>query len=125
MSTGAFARFQAIAAEEWRPLAFALGVVVLFALFGAIVPAGGGPDPLGIFAREFWDSFRYSVPSATVMFLIIQPVRRWGPEAGLPRIVALCVVVTVACAVVMLGQALISLDDGEHSAKEVWAFFAG
>ena len=104
MSISAAPRDRGIAAEQLRALSFTMGVVLLFSIFLAIVPAGGGPDPFGIFTRQLWDNFSYSAAGAVVMFAMIQPVRRWGPESGWRRGVALFVVVTLACVAVTLAR---------------------
>jgi signal transduction histidine kinase len=93
-------RSTASVGAELRALALVVGVVVALVAFRAVIPLG--------FLRQF--DLRYVAPAlgaaaydfgshltlALLMYIVIQPVRRRGPQHGVPRWAALAVTVLAA-----------------------------
>ena len=112
---------RAVAAGELRTLAFVTVVVALMSVFRQVVFAGIGTDLLSLaeFFEEVWSDFQQHLFTALLMLLIIQPVRRLGPQDGVRRygVLAIAVVIAAATATVVWVSTLIL---GGNDAAETW-----
>ena len=117
--------WRASAAGELRTLAFVVIVVALLVLFRQTVIAGLSEDPdAREFLATFHDDFWQHLFIALTMLVLIQPVRRLGPQEGWRRITVLAVAVLVASAAAAAARLLFLYADG-YSAEELTTNVAG
>jgi len=107
------------AAGELRTLAFVVAVVALLVLFRQTVVAGIGEEH--VVASDFLvglhDDFWQHLCIALTMLLLIQPVRRLGPQEGWRRIAAAAVAVAIAGAAGAAARLLFLHADGTSFAE--------
>ncbi|HSC62739.1 MAG TPA: hypothetical protein VLD35_03840 [Caldimonas sp.] len=104
-----------------RTFVFAVAVVFLFSLFLAVRSAGFGPTPFFEFFRDLRECFQSFVVAAMVMMIVVQPVRRAGPPAGVQRAIALIGALLVGAAIATVAQVLLAIEVQAFTTEQAWA----
>jgi len=121
MQTRMLAQLRAIATEEMRTFSFTVAVVFLFSLFLAVRSAGFGPTPFFEFFPDLWGCFRSFLLAATVMLIVVEPVRRLGPAAGVRRAIALAGALSAGAAMATVAQVRFAIEYQGLTAGQAWA----
>src|SRR5574337_41180 len=114
-------------ASAWRELGFVAAVIALASTISPVIRfaigSANGWDDLttATFVDGVAQEFVRYFGSAVVMLAVIEPVRRKGPDAGLPRIAAVTGAVIAAALVATAARTLLWLVGKDPKESEPWS----